>query len=170
MIDHVNELNTDTPKVKCDRDGVSPDLVFGLDTQLFTVAYNKTHSLDEMVFDPKHQENEVDLVQVIQMTDQQQQALSKEQLEAFLDSMPKEDIYRIKGFVRLGGDLYIVNHAFGRYTLTPVENPETLEDAKDIRVKVTVMGQDLRMYENQIKKSLLNGAEGQVTLIPAHRH
>ncbi|KAI9488368.1 CobW/HypB/UreG, nucleotide-binding domain-containing protein [Zychaea mexicana] len=108
VIDHVNELNTDTPKVKCGENGaISPDLVFGLDTQLFS-----------NVFDPKHQENEVDLIQVIQQ--RRGSSLSKDQLVKFLETMPKDDIYRIKGFIRLDQDnaLYILNHAFGRHTLT----------------------------------------------------
>lgn len=172
MIDHVNDLNTDTPKVKSDLNGVSPDLVFGLDTQLFSVAYNKTHSLDEMVFDPKHQENEVDLIQVIQHVHEAASCLSKEQLVSFLQTMPKEDIYRIKGFIRLGDSsrLHILNHAFGRHTLTEVEHEETLEEAKDVQVKITVMGQDLRMYFEKVKNGLLQGGQGEAKIIPAHRH
>lgn len=173
VIDHVNDLNTDTPKVKSDLNGVSPDLVFGLDTQLFSAAYNKTHSLDEMVFDPKHQENEVDLIQVIQHTSQvSTSSLSKDQLVAFLQTMPKEDIYRIKGFIRLGDSsrLHILNHAFGRHTLTQVEHEETLKEAQDIQVKITVMGQDLRMYFDKVKNALLDGGQGEAKIIPAHRH
>lgn len=166
VLDHVNELNTDTPKVKCDREGVSPDLVFGLDTQLFKVTNGKTREMNELVFDPKHQENEVDLIQVVQQTPG---ALNKEALETFLKGMPKDDIYRIKGFIRLDDGLHILNHAFGRHTLTLVENQDTLEEAKGIQIKVTVMGQDLRMYTDKIKKGLLT-AEGEITLTPAHRH
>ncbi|KAI8136912.1 CobW/HypB/UreG, nucleotide-binding domain-containing protein [Fennellomyces sp. T-0311] len=170
VIDHVNELNTDTPKVKCGVNGISPDLVFGLDTQLFSVAYNKTHHLEEMVFDPHHQENEVDLIQVIQ--ERQDTSLTKDKLVQFLDSMPKDDIYRIKGFIRLDSDnqLYILNHAFGRHTLTRVEHQETMDEAREVQVKITVMGQDLRMYTEKVKQGLLNGASGEVTLTKAHRH
>jgi G3E family GTPase len=168
VIDHINVLNTDTPKVKCDKNGVSPDLVFGLDTQLFKVGYSKNHALEESVFDPKHQENEVDLIQILQSVNDNK--LTLEQLETFLKSMPKEDIYRIKGFIRLDdGKLSIVNHAFGRWTLTPVENEETLENTKDVQIKVTVMGDGLRMYTEKVK-ALLNNGEGDIKLTPAHRH
>lgn len=168
VIDHVNVLNTDTPKVKCDKEGISPDLVFGLDTQLFKVGYDKHHSLEESVFDPKHQENEVDLIQILQSDNGN--GLTVEQFETFLKSMPKEDIYRIKGFVRLNdGKLNIVNHAFGRWTLTPVENEDTLENTKDVQVRITVMGDGLRMYTEKVK-ALLNGGEGDIQLTPAHRH
>ena len=168
VIDHINELNTDTPKVKCSKEGVSPDLVFGLDTPLFKAGYNQKKTLEDNVFDPHHQENEVDLIQILQSVNDKK--LSLEALEAFLKSMPKDDIYRIKGFVRLDdGKLSIINHAFGRWTLTPVENEETLENTKDVQIKITVMGQDLRMYTEKVK-ALLNGEEGEVKLTPAHRH
>lgn len=168
VIDHINVLNTDTPKVKCDKNGVSPDLVFGLDTPLFKVGYSKNKTLEDNVFDPHHQENEVDLIQILQSVNDNK--LSLEKLEAFLKSMPKEDIYRIKGFVRLDdGKLSIINHAFGRWTLTPVENEDTLDNTKDVQIKITVMGQDLRMYTEKVK-ALLNGSEGDVKFTAAHRH
>ncbi|KAI8977459.1 CobW/HypB/UreG, nucleotide-binding domain-containing protein [Mycotypha africana] len=172
VIDHINVLNTDTPKVKCDKDGVSPDLVFGLDTQLFKVGYNKNDKhLEESVFDPKHQENEVDLLRILQSVgENNNRPLTLEQFETFLKSMPKEDIYRIKGFIRLdNGKLSIVNHAFGRWTLTPVENEDTLDNTKDVQVKITVMGSGLRMYSEKVK-ALLNGGEGDVKFTPTHRH
>ncbi|KAG1055625.1 hypothetical protein G6F43_002424 [Rhizopus delemar] len=168
VLDAINVLNTDTPKVKCDKEGVSPDLVFGLDTELFKVGYSKSNTLEAMVFDPHHQKNEVDLIQITQ--DINNNGLTVESLETFLKSMPKDDIYRIKGFVRLSdGQLIIVNHAFGRFSITPVENEETLENTKDVQVKITVMGQDLRMYTERVK-GLLNGQDGEVRLTKAHRH
>ncbi|KAI8330609.1 CobW/HypB/UreG, nucleotide-binding domain-containing protein [Chlamydoabsidia padenii] len=173
VIDHVNELNTDTPKIKCDqKNGISPDLVFGLDTELFKVAYNKSGDMEEMVFDPKHQENEVDLIQIIKPVSQQQQQQqhTRDELEQWLTTLPKDDIYRVKGFVRLDGSLYILNHAFGRFTLTPVANADTLDSSQGIDIKLTVMGQDLRLYKDKLEQGLLRGADGTVDLIEAHRH
>lgn len=168
VIDHINVLNTDTPKVKCDKNGVSPDLVFGLDTPLFKVGYNKNKTLEDNVFDPHHQQNEVDLIQILQSVNDKK--LNREALETFLKSMPKDDIYRVKGFARLDDDkLYIINHAFGRWTLTAVQNEDTLENTKDVQVRITVMGQDLRMYTEKVK-AILNGEQGDVKLTPAHRH
>ncbi|KAI9281916.1 CobW/HypB/UreG, nucleotide-binding domain-containing protein [Sporodiniella umbellata] len=168
VIDAINVLNTDTPKVKCNKEGVSPDLVFGLDTELFKVGYSKKNTLETLVFDPLHQKNEVDLIQITQ--NQVSTGLTMGALETFLKSMPKDDIYRVKGFVRLNdGALVIVNHAFGRFSVTSVENEETLENTKDVQIKVTVMGQDLRMYTEKVK-ALLNGQDGEVKLTAAHRH
>ncbi|KAJ2340214.1 hypothetical protein GGF43_006465, partial [Coemansia sp. RSA 2618] len=103
VVDHVNDLNTDTPKVKIDAtSGVDPDVIFGLDTSLFALA----------------------------------------ERESAGNHLPSDDVYRVKGIVRLSdavadeadtpattlqlengstsGLMYIVNHAFGRYTFTPL--------------------------------------------------
>ncbi|KAJ1735229.1 hypothetical protein LPJ61_000643, partial [Coemansia biformis] len=38
VIDHVNDLNTDTPKIRADPDtGIAPEMAFGLDTRLFSL-------------------------------------------------------------------------------------------------------------------------------------
>jgi hypothetical protein len=50
-----------------------------------------------------------------------------------------------------------------------VENEDTLDNTKDVQVKITVMGQDLRMYQEKVK-AILNGGEGDVQLTAAHRH
>ncbi|KAI7863380.1 CobW/HypB/UreG, nucleotide-binding domain-containing protein [Spinellus fusiger] len=168
VIDHVNELNTDTPKVKCGVNGISPDLVFGLDTSLFQLSHKSTGAMVSLVFNPEHQANEVDLLQVIETTEENETILTLADLEAFLATMPKEDIYRIKGFVRLDSGLAILNHAFGRFTLTPVTHIDIQEEANTVQVKVTVMGQDLRMYQEKIKQGLAK--RGTVKLTLAHRH
>ncbi|KAL0081630.1 CobW/HypB/UreG, nucleotide-binding domain-containing protein [Phycomyces blakesleeanus] len=169
VIDHVNELNTDTPKVRCSADGISPDLVFGLDTSLFQLNHDSTGgSLEPLVFNPDHHANEVDLLQVIETTEQSKEPLTEKELERFLATMPKEDIYRIKGFVRLDTGLSILNHAFGRHTLTPVTHADTREETQAVQIKLTVMGQDLRMYQAKIKDGLAKN--GTVTLTAAHKH
>ncbi|RUS33664.1 hypothetical protein BC938DRAFT_470625 [Jimgerdemannia flammicorona] len=186
VLDHVNELNTDTPKVRCDPHGsVSPDLIFGLDTRLFETQYERTHVVDELLGtgthehehlegdNGRHQENEVDLIQVIRRVGQGE-ALARDEFERFLGTLSKEDVYRLKGFVRLREDkaetLYIVNHAFGRHTLTRVRNEETLDRTKEVLVKVTVMGQELRTYEQRVRRGLIGDDEGEVKVVLAHRH
>lgn len=123
--------------------------------------------------DGKHQENEVDLIQVFETLDSAR-PLSQERFEAFLKSLPKEDIYRVKGFVRLqeGEEqrLYIVNHSFGRYTFTAVTAAETLEKASQYVLKITVMGQDLRTYVEKVRAGLLLDDSSNIKLTAAHRH
>lgn len=187
VIDHINELNTDTPKIKCEGTrGVSPDVLFGLDTTLFQIAMDKTQRAEELMFTSvpggapaaheahgKHQENEVDLIQVFETLDTATPMTICE-FKAFLETLPKEDIYRLKGFVRLqdGDDqrLYIVNHSFGRFTLTAVTANTTMEKASQYVLKITVMGQDLRMYIEKIRKGLKLHESSNIKFTAAHRH
>ncbi|KAH8551081.1 cobW-domain-containing protein [Umbelopsis sp. PMI_123] len=187
VIDHINELNTDTPKIKCEgTHGVSPDVLFGLDTKLFQISMDKTQRAEELMFTSvpggapaahhahgKHHENEVDLIQVCETLDTAK-PLAFDQFEAFLKTLPKEDIYRLKGFVRLQeGDeqrLHIINHSFGRYTFTAVTAAETLEKASQYVIKITVMGQDLRMYVDKVRLGLGLDESTNIKFTAAHRH
>lgn len=165
---------------------MSPDVLFGLDTTLFQLAMNKTHQAEELMFTSvpggapaaheahgKHHENEVDLIQVYSTLDTAT-PMTLDQFIAFLNTLPKDDIYRVKGFVRLQeGDeqrLYIVNHSFGRHTLTVVTAKETLEKASKFVFKITVMGQDLRMYIEKIRKGLHLDESSNIKFTAAHQH
>jgi G3E family GTPase len=121
----------------------------------------------------KHHENEVDLIQVCETLDTAK-PLAFDQFEAFLKTLPKEDIYRLKGFVRLQeGDeqrLHIINHSFGRYTFTAVTAAETLEKASQYVIKITVMGQDLRMYVDKVRLGLGLDESTNIKFTAAHRH
>ncbi|RGB37918.1 CobW/HypB/UreG, nucleotide-binding domain-containing protein [Rhizophagus diaphanus] len=177
VIDHINELNTDTPKIKCEgKNGVSPDLIFGIDTKLFDLAAKSSELIDPRI--ENHHQNEIDLIQVI-MTRQSYSLISpytKEHFEAFLESLSNNDIYRLKGFIWLTQEhnkeeisqLYIVNHAFGRYTLTPIQRSLKNSDDELILIKITIMGIDLRMHLQQIKAGLCINDE-QITLHLAHK-
>ncbi|GES87189.1 cobW-domain-containing protein [Rhizophagus clarus] len=151
VIDHINELNTDTPKIKCEA------------------------KFSELI-DPKisnHHQNEIDLIQII-MSRQPYSLISpftKKNFEAFLESLSNNDIYRLKGFIWLtqehnkeeASQLYIVNHAFGRYTLTPIQRSLNSCDDEPILIKITIMGMDLKMHLQQIKAGLCINDE-QITL------
>ena len=63
--------------------------------------------------------------------------------------------------------LYIVNHAFGRYTFTPIQKSLDNSDNVNILIKVTIMGVDLRMHLQQIKTGLCINDE-HITLHFAH--
>ena len=46
MLDHLNTLNDLTPKIRCNgRDGVDPNLLFGVDTKLFQDSLQETNIL-----------------------------------------------------------------------------------------------------------------------------
>ncbi|RIB05192.1 CobW/HypB/UreG, nucleotide-binding domain-containing protein [Gigaspora rosea] len=213
VIDHINELNTDTPKIKCEgKNGVSPDLIFGIDTKLFSLATTEggeksfSELIDSQIQD--HHSTEIDLIQVTVEMQQpnnyyENDSLQLDQVEGslvektsdhkidlpfplmmqqfitFLESLPKDDIYRLKGLVRLidgsefmqndtltqtnnnqpaevkknNGQLYIINHAFGRYTITPIQRSHSLPN-QNLLVKITVMGTNLRSYLHRIRTGL----------------
>ncbi|CAG8495210.1 1951_t:CDS:2 [Paraglomus brasilianum] len=90
VIDHINELNTDTPKIKCCKDsGVSPDIIFGIDTTLFSLS-SKSISIDT---DLSHHRNEVDLIQIVIPSNITSYDIhSKDTFENFLASLPKDEI------------------------------------------------------------------------------
>ncbi len=118
------------------------------------------------LIDPKienHHQNEIDLIQVIVSRQSSSLAspFTKKQFEIFLGSLSNNDIYRLKGFIRLkhefngeSNQLYIVNHAFGRYTLTPIQRSLNNSDDENILIKITIMGVDLRLYLQKIKTGL----------------
>jgi len=66
-------------------------------------------------------------------------SLTRETLDAALATLPKESIWRVKGFVKFTHDnqVLILNWAFGRHELTPFNDSE--EDSKG-QVQLTVMG------------------------------
>jgi len=178
VIDHINELNTDTPKIRCEgKNGVSPDLIFGIDTKLFDLAVKFSELIDPRI--ENHHQNEIDLIQVI--VPRQPYSLTspftRKHFETFLESLSNNDIYRLKGFIWLMQEtneekinqLYIVNHAFGRYTLTPVQRSLNNSDDELILIKITIMGVDLKMHLQQIKTGLYVD-DKQITLHLAHRH
>ncbi|KAI7829158.1 CobW/HypB/UreG, nucleotide-binding domain-containing protein [Kickxella alabastrina] len=185
VIDHVNDLNTDTPKIKAHKDvGIDPAVVFGLDTTLFRLSErpvsaakgesgetDSSSSVHLPLGGHDHHAQEVDLVEVRRSRSddgaQHADIIDTESFVAFLKSLPADDVYRVKGIVRLSnavadessadvcdaghataavsgeGILYIVNHAFGRYTFTRL----TLDTdrLRNTLVRVTVMGSGLRM-------------------------
>jgi G3E family GTPase len=63
------------------------------------------------------------------------QVLSPEELEAALNAVSKDVIWRVKGFITLTTGHHILNWAFGRYDLTPTTAP------KAEHIKLTVMGE-----------------------------
>ncbi len=128
VIDSVNDLNLDTPKVKWMKGagGVDPSLLFGIGTDLFLDSQvNDDHQKD-------HHEREVDLGHIIH-----QEPVSKEDLEAILGTISKDEVYRIKGVVCITqSQPLILNWAFGRWQWT-------LSTSSWNETRITLMGVDL---------------------------
>lgn len=146
MIDRVNDLNTDAPKVLVNVDQpVSPELIFGLDTKLFqlqgpTGPNNKAFQEElNQNGDKTHHRNELDTMEIKcfgSKSRNPEEVLSLAAFEKFLGTLSKEDVFRLKGFVRLSGvkdstteaTICVVNHAFGKWTIIPVPKKDTVEE------------------------------------------
>lgn len=178
VLDHLNTLNDLTPKIKCKgRDGVDPNLLFGLGTKLFTEnnqpavpSHNdevETVTIYRGFWSPhkphehNHSDDQCDCARDTPedagtdghglREDSNNEAVERDVLEGALQELPKESIWRVKGFVRLKTgrtlgssnerartQVYILNWAFGRYDLTLFLS-ETVEESGAIRL--TVMGE-----------------------------
>ncbi|KAJ2478755.1 hypothetical protein EV174_004214 [Coemansia sp. RSA 2320] len=183
VVDHINDLNTDTPKIRVGPDGcVDTELIFGLDTILFsllersaateTCALNRTLGFESG--NGSHHNQEVDLVEIRRsQTSNSIGGIDTADFAVFLASLPVDEVYRVKGIVRLSGELaqsdvlstavsspalapeanddrarvgalYIVNHAFGRYTFTRLTKDS--QQLQDVLVRVTILGSGLRTH------------------------
>jgi G3E family GTPase len=159
VVDHLNTLNDQTPKINCKgRNGVDPNLIFGVDSKLFiepSEAYgyqDVTHN-DEVetitVYrgPPKNRPHAHEHHHAECLEDAGSEALSNgtddtdiidvNDLTKSLESLSKESIWRVKGFVRLAEGVHILNWAFGRFDLTRVEGGQNGTGC----VRLTVMGE-----------------------------
>ncbi|KAJ2493901.1 hypothetical protein IWW37_000287 [Coemansia sp. RSA 2050] len=192
VVDHINELNTDTPKIKIGVDGsVDPEMIFGLDTTLFELSERLSAPANILSTaggageNQDHHAQEVDLVEIrrSQGADSTKDGISSTEFTAFLMSLPAEDVYRVKGIVRLVGSvadgetplanpksdssaLYIVNHAFGRFTLTSLT--AKTQQAPDMLVCATILGNGLRMYLPRLLEGFM-ASEAEATVRWAKR-
>ncbi|KAJ1926909.1 hypothetical protein IWQ60_003386 [Tieghemiomyces parasiticus] len=172
VIDRVNDLNTDTPRVKCGAPGdvpISADLVFGIDTPLFALEAKAAGSALTGSDDAAghHHRDEVDRLEITKDVGAEITGYDPAHLDVLLKSLPCDDIYRVKGIVRLtksvdqtsGADpaagLAILNFAFGRYTLTPLTQATSAERHANTLVRVTVLGQDLRLHQAKLAAGFL---------------
>ena len=184
MLDHLHTLNDLTPKVRCKgQQGVDPNLIFGLDTKLFS---DPTQSF---VTDGSHND-EVETITVWRGRPPPEHVhssscnhkhddashvepsakgptLTRALLTAALSALPKESIWRVKGFVVLAdasseslpSSEYIRNWAFGRHELVKLTIPADQSTPSDNDVLFTVMGErgEMRRFVRKFARAL--GAE-----------
>ncbi|TFK70309.1 cobW-domain-containing protein [Pluteus cervinus] len=154
VMDHLHTLNDLTPKIKCNgRDGVDPNLLFGLESKLFlnddiqrsdhheeveTATIYKGSRLQE-VHPHTHSDHCGCTPHLAQLTvDGETEGITRQVLSDALARLPKEDVWRVKGYIRLKPEdkVFILNWAFGRYDLVPLAEDS---EARDV-VRLTVMG------------------------------
>ncbi|KAJ6494689.1 CobW/HypB/UreG, nucleotide-binding domain-containing protein [Mycena vitilis] len=149
VLDHLHTLNDLTPKIRCQgRTGVDPNLIFGLESKLFlepgaaVPSHNdevETVSLYRGYVPPKHHghSHQPGPQTVADVQQAGLDSIGEEVLTGALDALPKESVWRVKGFVRLTGKgVHILNWAFGRFELTALA-----DDSETGTVKLTVMGE-----------------------------
>lgn len=171
MLDHLNTLNDLTPKIRCNgRNGVDPDLLFGVDTKLFQDLHRETSILGEEIHHDEVQtltlskgsgtpcvaghscrdedcKDSHPLETIVDVDGDGVSTIDEGLLRDALGMVSKETVWRIKGFVRLGNGVYILNWAFGRYELTPCRKDS--EPAQGYAVRLTVMGE-----RGEVKRSI----------------
>jgi len=101
-----------TPKIKCQgRNGVDPNLIFGLQSKLFLLS-------DSEKKESEVEHDEVETVTILQDSHDNDNRIEQETLIEALGTLPRESVWRAKGFVKLKDARWlIVNWAFGRYEL-----------------------------------------------------
>jgi G3E family GTPase len=134
VIEKVNELNTDTPKLNWLED-LGTSLFFGLDTKLFL------DKKSDIIKD--HHSREVDLITIKSTA-----IHSVEEIESLLEKLPKDEVYRVKGLFPQEKGGVILNWAFGRWTWTKSDIVFPLQ--------VTVMGVDLYLHQQKFRDFFIN--------------
>ncbi|KAJ2712769.1 hypothetical protein H4R19_002587, partial [Coemansia spiralis] len=156
-------------------------VAFGLDTRLFSLSERAAAAAGNG--EHEHHAQEVDLIEIARPWSGDASALlSPTDVLGLLERLSPEDVYRVKGIVRLAraiseaaasdpslppgtavasGLLYIVNHAFGRYTFTPLTAAAAAHDG--VLARLTVMGSGLRMVR-PLLQSALQAADSDVSV------
>lgn len=157
VLDHLNTLNELTLKIRCkERNGVDPMLIFGLESMLFLDSQQGTgvhHDEVETIslyrgpgtgcrrhcrnMEHEHPGGDIHGDFCYGRDEIEEDGIiDEEALASALKALSKDVIWRVKGYVRLGRGVHIVNWAFGRYELTAVGELHEHEV-----VKLTVMGE-----------------------------
>jgi G3E family GTPase len=162
VLDHLHTLNELTPKIRCQgRNGIDPSLIFGIQSKLFlgpeentTVVHHEEVETVRLQRRPSQHARcpcgEEGCKPVTGVDEAMQgeeshclsagleegEVLDERVLTDALAAVSKEVVWRVKGFVRLGHGVHILNWAFGRYELIHMKDGT----ATDV-VLLTVMGE-----------------------------
>lgn len=151
-LDDLYEINLDTPKIKTDKGSVSHELIFGLDSTLFS---ERDTAGDDT--DAHHQEMEVDLIEAKPTT-----VFSPDDLSKKLDAFPGKLFYRIKAVLHGTDGPFVLNYAFGDHTISPLNRQE-------VDPRIVFMGEDMMDHKEKIL-STFSLAEEEITYTVRHHH
>jgi G3E family GTPase len=162
-MDHLYTLNDQTPKLRCKgKSGVPPSLIFGLDSKRglepdLRKAENQEEGHDEVETatiwlggdDPTHKHEDHCTHQCSHPNSTNGTGntyIDRTALTEALEKVPKDVIYRVKGFVLTEeSGINILNWAFGRYDIHPSHSiegegtPAIMDNGAVVRL--TMMGE-----------------------------
>ncbi|QQS60937.1 MAG: hypothetical protein IPN70_03535 [Candidatus Moraniibacteriota bacterium] len=138
-LDDLYEINLDTPKIKTDRGHIHPEIIFSLNSNLFTTEKSAKESASEINQD--HHGFEVDLIEIRPTKIFDRETL----LPILLKEFPKEKFYRIKGVVKEKDSPLFINCAFGDCSLTSLKKNHSIP-------RMIFMGEDLFDFKDLIMR------------------
>lgn len=172
VMDHLFTLNEHTPKIKCvNRTEVDPSLLLGIDSKLFQLdsssspsdhSHSHPHSHPEVGVHHhgQHEGSQHDEVETATiLAEPLSSPVKMETLESALAALPKDVVYRVKGFIPLTLSLFnaqsaaesagsqlqtqivILNWAFGRFETTSLAPSISQSDPTPAELKLTIMGE-----------------------------
>ena len=111
-IDRIRDLNDETPWIKSQKGRVDASLIFGIEG-------------GKMPFMEDNHHDHTSEVDVLSITLPDKGCIKKAEFRKLLNA-PKDEVYRMKGVFHerseAGPVRYVLNWAFGRHTLTPIEH------------------------------------------------
>ena len=151
-LDRVGDLDVQVATIKSDKGFVPQGLLLGLDSVL---AKSLSAHEKQPHGDHEHAEDHQSEAEVLSVAVKSAGAASVRirAFEAFLDTVPRDEVYRIKGLLRLGAEvprslqsglegepdqssICILNWAFGRWTFTWLTNGKDVAQAEKDRKEV----------------------------------
>ncbi|KAK9471039.1 CobW/HypB/UreG, nucleotide-binding domain-containing protein [Dipodascopsis tothii] len=189
--DRVNDVNTDTPKIKSNKGTVPLDVIVGLDSKLSSSALDAAGHDSSTCADPGHDHSageghsaEIETLHINLVPTEAPNRLAD--FASFLKRAPRDEIYRIKFVLRVKADdrescglepkadasdeLAILNWAFGRYDYTVLDDKAACERAlatlkgNDGVGTIMVGRGDSRMWLKRINKMRWLGPHAEVTV------
>lgn len=141
VMDHLYTLNDETPKIRCEgKNGVDADLIFGIESKLsLSLTQESAAQHDDVETISIFQGGEIRHDSQVHIHDDEKLSkikLDKEALIEGLSYLPRESIWRVKGFAKLSDGSWVsVNWAFGRYDIQEYKGGD-IEGS----LRMTVMG------------------------------
>lgn len=159
-LDRLGDLDLQTPYVKTAKGVVNKDLVLGIDGALASsLDIDPSKDQHDHGHDGKEHQSEVEVLSVtLDMPCHCPLGVDLSKLDQFLESAPRDEIYRIKGILwatsapRSSGEeqvtlkakpndtsRYILNWAFGRWTYTPLQDDRKRPDIDEAALRLTII-------------------------------